>query len=611
MNRELLLVLLLLFAAVVMFIRGRPRMDVVALMMIFTLPLTGVLSVSESLAGFADPNVILIALLFVLGEALARTGITRRLGNWITRRAGGSETRLMVLLMLTVASVGSLMSSTAVVAIFIPVVLGICRSSGMAASRLMMPLSFAALISGMMTLVATTPNLVVNAELVRRGQEGFDFFTITPIGLSVLALGIGYMLIARRWLPESAEEEGEVRRRLTFDDLIDRYALEEREFRVKLRPHSPLIGKPLELHELRRAGINVLAVERSRGLRSRLILPTATTELVAGDIVLLDVIRGDADISHFAEAYGVDRLPLSPHHRYLTDRSQDLGMIEAIVPDDSSLVGNSVLQARLRTVAGMTIIGLRRGRKVIRDHLLEKKLKVGDTLLLTGFWKDINRLQQDRHELIPLSLPAEFDEVLPAQERMPHALAIFGLVVVLMVVEAVPNVQAVLLGCLLLGLFRCIDMASAYRAINWHALLLIVGMIPFSLALERTGGVDLAADALLDLVGAGSPRLILATIYVVCMMLGVFISNVATAILMAPIAITVAEYLGASPYPFALTVALAASTAFMTPVSSPVNTLVLGPGGYRFTDFLRIGLPFSILTLLVSVALVPLLLPFY
>lgn len=167
-----------------------------------------------------------------------------------------------------------------------------------------------------------------------------------------------------------------------------------------------------------------------------------------------------------------------------------------------------------------------------------------------------------------------------------------------------------LLGCLLLGLFRCIDMASAYRAINWHALLLIVGMIPFSLALERTGGVDLAADALLDLLGAGSPRLILATIYVVCMVLGMFISNVATAILMAPIAITVAEYLGASPYPFALAVALAASTAFMTPVSSPVNTLVLGPGGYRFADFLRIGLPFSIMALLVSVALVPLLLPF-
>lgn len=594
-----------------MFMRGRPRMDVVALMMIAALPLTGVLSLNESLSGFSDPNVILIALLFVLGEALARTGVTRQLGNWITRKAGGSETRLVVLLMLTVAIVGSVMSSTAVVAIFIPVVLGICRNNGLAASRLMMPLSVAALISGMMTLVATTPNLVVNAELIRQGHDGFDFFTITPIGVTILALGIIYMLFARHWLPQPAGDNNGGRRRLTFDDLIDRYALEEREFRVMVRPDSPLIAKPLEQHDLRQAGINVLAIERTRGLRSRLILPTAMTELVAGDVVLLDVIRGDADIGQLAAAYGVDRLPLSPHHRYLTDRSQDLGMIEAIIPDDSSLVGISVLQARLRTVAGMTVIGLRRGRKVVKENLLSKKLRVGDTLLLTGFWKDINRLQQDHHELIPLNLPAEFDEVLPAQDRMPYALAIFGLVVVLMVIEAVPNVQAVLLGCLLMGLFRCINMASAYRAINWQSLVLIVGMIPFALALDRTGGVDLAADWLLDVVGAGSPRLILATIYVFCMIVGMFISNVATAILIAPIAITVAEYLGASPYPFAMTVALAASTAFMTPVSSPVNTLVVGPGGYGFADFLRVGLPFSLVVLLVSVTLVPILLPLY
>ena len=610
MTRELLLVLLLLLAAVVMFTRGRPRMDVVALVMIAALPFTGVLTVSESLAGFADPNVILIALLFVLGEALARTGITRRLGDWITRRAGGSETRLIVLLMLTVAMVGSVMSSTAVVAIFIPVVLGICRNNGMAPSRLMMPLSFGALISGMMTLVATTPNLVVNAELVRQGQEGFNFFTITPIGLSVLALGVVYMLFARRWLPDAKQDREAVQRRLTFDDLSERYGLDEREFRVAVRADSPLIGQPLELDDLRRAGINVLAIERTRGLRSRLILPSASTTLEAGDVVLLDVIRGEAEISHFAEAYGVDRLPLHPKHRYLADRSQDLGMIEAIVPDDSSLVGISVLDARLRMVAGLTVIGLRRGRKVIRERLLDRKLKVGDTLLVTGFWKDINRLQRNRHELIPLNLPAEFDEVLPAHDRMPHALAIFGLVVVLMTVEAVPNVQAVLLGCLLLGLFRCIDMASAYRAINWQSLVLIVGMIPFALALDRTGGVDLAAEFLLDLVGSGSPRLVLATIYVLCMVLGMFTSNVATAILMAPVVIAIAEDLGASPYPFAMTVALAASTAFMSPVSSPVNTLVMGPGGYRFADFLRIGLPFAIVALLVSVALVPLILPF-
>jgi di/tricarboxylate transporter len=593
-----------------MFMRNRPRMDVVALMMIAALPLTGVVSVNEALAGFADPNVVLIALLFVLGEALVRTGVTRRLGDWISSKAEGSETRLLVLLMATVATVGAVMSSTAVVAIFIPVVLGICQRTGMAPSRLMMPLSFGALISGMMTLVATTPNLIVNAELIRQGNEGFDFFTITPIGLTLLALGIVYMLFARRWLPDTPGKAGAKHHRPTFDELIELYGLEEREFRMAVRANSPLVGQPLEQQVLRAAGINILAIERLRGQRRRMILPTATTELVAGDIVLLDIIRGDADISEFAERFGVDRLPQPPQHRYLTDRSQDLGMIEAIIPADSSLVGISVLQARLRSVAGMTVIGLRRGRQVIREKLLDEKLRVGDTLLLTGFWKDIKRLQQDRHELIPLILPAEFDAVLPAHRKMPYALAIFGLVVVLLVVEAVPNVQAVLLGCLLMGLFRCIDMASAYRAINWQSLILIVGMMPFALALERSGGVDLAASALLDLLGTGSPRLVLGTIYLLTMVLGMFISNTATAILMTPVVLAVAEYLGASPYPFALTVALAASTAFMTPVASPVNTLVIGPGGYRFSDFLRIGVPFSVIALLTCVTLVPVLLPF-
>jgi di/tricarboxylate transporter len=207
-------------------------------------------------------------------------------------------------------------------------------------------------------------------------------------------------------------------------------------------------------------------------------------------------------------------------------------------------------------------------------------------------------------------MPAELDEVLPAHGRAPYALGTLALVVVLMVSGIIPNVHAVLIGCLLLGLFRCVDMTSAYRSINWQTLVLIVGMMPFSIALQRTGGVDLAAYGLLGLVGDGSPRLLLALIFLITAVLGMFISNTATAILMAPVALAVAADLGLSPYPFAMTVALAASTAFMTPVSSPVNTLVVGPGNYGFTDFVKIGVPFSIITLVVCVVLIPVLLPY-
>lgn len=606
MNPELIVVLLLLGAAALMFMRNRPRMDVVALMMIAALPFTGVVTISEAIAGFSDPNIVLIALLFVLGEGLARTGIARRLGDLISRKSGGSETKLVVLLMASVGATGAIMSSTAIVAIFIPVVLRICQSTGMAVSRLMMPLSVAALISGMMTLVATTPNLIVNAELLRQGAPGFDFFTITPVGVTVLALGIAYMLFARRWLATETPGQALGSRRPTFRDWIKRYELSQREFRVRIRPDSPLVGRRLEELDPGASGVTLLAVERSTG---RLLRPTDTIQLHAGDILLLDIIASDVEIQQLAEEYGVKQLPLCPSHRYLTDRAQELGMIEAIVPAASSLIGRSVLQTRRRNDLGLKTIGLRRGQQVISEELLEEKLQVGDTLLLTGFWEDIRALQRDSHELVPLNMPAELDEVLPAHDRAPQALAILALVVVLMVSELVPNVHAVLLGCLLLGAFRCIDMSSAYRSINWQALVLIVGMMPFSLALQRTGGVDLAAEALLGIFRESSPRTVLAAIFVITAGLGMFISNTATAILMAPVAIAVAEHLQASPLPFALIVAVAASTAFMTPMSSPVNSLVVGPGNYRFADFVRIGVPFSLVVLLISVLLVPLLLP--
>jgi len=605
-NPELILVLLLLAAAVVMFMRNRPRMDVVALLMIAALPLTGVITISEAIAGFSDPNIVLIALLFVLGEGLVRTGIARRMGDWITRTSGGSDVRLVVLLMASVGIMGSIMSSTAIVAIFIPVVLRICQSTGTAPSRLMMPLSVAALISGMMTLVATTPNLIVNAELLRQGKPGFDFFTITPMGITVLVLAIAYMLFARRWLPDAKADKSDLPRRPSFRDWIERYELADREVRARVRPDSPLVGRRLEAVGLRASGVNLLAIERGAG---RLRRPTPTTELRAGDILLMDIIASKLKIEELAEEHRVEQLPLCPSHRYLTDRAQDLGMIEAIVPAESSLLGKSLLQARMRGDLGLTAIGLRRGNQVIGDELLEERLRVGDTLLLTGFWRDIRNLQRDGHELVPLNMPVELDDVLPAHDRAPQALAILALVVGLMVSGLVPNVHAVLLGCLLLGAFKCIDMNSAYRSINWQSLVLIVGMMPFSLALQRTGGVDLAAEALLAAFGEGSPRMLLAAIFVITAVIGMFISNTATAILMAPVAIAVAKYLEASPLPFALIVAVAASTAFMTPVSSPVNTLVVGPGNYRFADFIRIGVPFSLVVLVASVLLVPILLP--
>lgn len=613
MTTDLALVLLLLVAAIVMFVANRPRMDAVALIMIALMPLTGVVTVNEALAGFADPVVILIAALFVIGEGLVRTGVARRVGDWLGSTAGSSETRMLVLLMLACAGLGAIMSGTAVVAIFIPIVLRLCQKTGASPRSLMMPLSTAALISGMLTLVATAPNLVVNAELARQGVEGFGFFGITPFGLPILVLGILYMLLARRLLaPRAAEGPGRTLAmppRASLRDWIDLYALPDREYRLRVEEGSPLAGRRLGELGLRAEGVNVLAIERARRFGQDLVRPAAEVALQAGDVLLVDIQATEAPHATIFERHRLAVLPPGEDGRYFTGRAQDFGMVEALVPPESGLVGQTLLDARLRSDFGLTAIGLRRGRTVLGPGLLEQQLRAGDTVLLFGFWADLRKLGRGDGDLVLLNLPAEYDEVLPAPGRALEAVGCLGVTVALMVGGIVPNVHAALIGALLMGLFRCVDLSSAYRAISWKSLIVIVGMLPFSLALQRTGGVDLAAEAMLALTGESSPRVALALLFAVTALLGMFISNTATAVLMAPVALAVATDLGASPYPFAMIVALAASTAFMTPVSSPVNTLVVAPGDYAFSDFVRVGVPFALVVMAVSLVLVPWLLP--
>ncbi|WP_248919718.1 SLC13 family permease [Pseudomonas entomophila] len=604
MNHELLWVLGLLAVVVFLFIINRPRMDVVALLVILALPLSGILTVEQALAGFSDPNVVLIAALFVIGEGLVRTGIAYRIGEWMSERAGNSETGLLVLLMLAVAGLGSVMSSTGVVAIFIPVVLSIAARLQLSPSRLMMPLSFAGLISGMLSLVATPPNVVVHSELVRHGEQGFNFFSFTPFGLVVLVLGIGYMLLTRHWLNGEVRKDGRVETRRTLLDLVLDYKLSGRERRLRIRPHSPLIGHTLGELELRtRHGANVVGIERQHKFTTRVIPADSGTLLQRGDILLLDLFANRDDLRSLCQGMLLE--PLHFKAAYFIDQSQEVGMAEISLPPGSQLIGKTILDVAFRTRYDLNVVGLRRDQVAIEGQLVEEKLRLGDTLLVIGPWKAVRQLQGKPRDFLVLSLPAEIDQVAPARARAPYALISLAVMVGLMVSGLVPNVIAALIGCLLMGAGRCIDMNSAYRAIHWQSLVLIVGMLPFALALQKTGGIDLAVGALVGLLGGAGPGVILGCLFALTALIGLFISNTATAVLMAPVAISTAQQLGMSPYPFAMTVALAASAAFMTPVSSPVNTLVLGPGQYRFADFVKVGVPFTLLVMLVTVLMVP------
>lgn len=609
MTPDLAIVLALLAAAVIMFARNKPRMDVVAVLMLTALPLTGVLTVNEALAGFADPSVILIAALFVIGEGLVRTGIARRLGDLLVTRAGNNEARLIALLMIAVAGIGSVMSSTGVVAIFIPVVLRIAANIGAPPGRLMMPLSVAALISGMMTLVATPPNLVVQAELVRAGFPGFSFFGFAPFGVPVLVAAVIYMVMMRRWFGGRAAPRPPARERPRLATWVDEYALGGREYRVRIPPGSPLVGKLLGRLGLRaNEGVNVIAIDRNARFARELVRAHPGTALEAGDVLFLDVFSATTRIDDLCARYQLELMPLPA--KYFSDLTQEIGMAEVMVPANSTLIDQSVVQAAFRSHYDLSVIGLKRGSTPRREDILEEPLRTGDRLLVAGPWRAIRKLQSDMTDLVVYALPAEFDDVAPAASKARHALAILALVVVLMATGIVPNVVAALIGCLLMGLTGCVDMNGAYRAIHWQTLVLIAGMLPFSAALQKTGGVDLAASMLIGVIGEAGPRTILAALFMLTAIMGLFISNTATAVLMAPVALAVASELGASPYPFAMTVALGASAAFVTPVSSPVNTLVVGPGGYDFMDFVRIGTPLALIALAITVLVVPWLMPF-
>ncbi|HBW9752848.1 TPA: TRAP transporter large permease subunit [Klebsiella pneumoniae] len=610
MNGELIWVLSLLAIAVVLFATGKVRMDAIALMVIVAFVLSGTLTLNEAFSGFSDPNVILIAALFIIGDGLVRTGVATKMGAWLVSVAGNSETKMLIYLMLTVAGLGAFMSSTGVVAIFIPVVLSVSARMNTSPSRLMMPLSFAGLISGMMTLVATPPNLVVNSELLREGLHGFSFFSVTPIGLVVLILGIVYMLAVRFMLKtDNGDSARDGRKRSTFRDLIREYHLTGRARRLAIRPGSPMIGQRLDDLKLReRYCANVIGVERWLRFRRVIVNVNGVSEFRARDVLLIDMSASDVDLRQFCGEQMLE--PMVLRGEYFADQALDVGMAEVALIPDSEMIGKTVREIAFRTRFGLNIVGMKRDGKAMDGSVVDEPLQLGDILLVVGNWRQIALLAKRGRDFVVLNMPVEVDDASPAHSQAPHAIFCLVLMVALMLTDEIPNPIAAIIACLLMGKFRCINAESAYKAIHWPSIILIVGMMPFALALQKTGGVDLVVKGLMDVAGGEGPYLMLGCLFMMCAAIGLFISNTATAVLMAPIALAAAKSMGVSPYPFAMVVAMAASAAFMTPVSSPVNTLVLGPGKYSFSDFVKIGVPFTILVMVVCVLLIPVLFPF-
>ena len=601
-------VLALLGFAIWQFIRNKLRMDIVALLVIACFSLSGLLTTQEVFAGLSDPNVVLIALLFIVGEALVRTGIANQVSEWLMRMAGESETRVLILLMLSIAGLGAFMSSTGIVAIFIPVVLAICQGMQISPKRMLMPLSVAGLISGMMTLIATPPNLVAHSALVKAGFEGFGFFSITPIGLAVLALGIGYMLIARRWLDNGEKPTGERSGRSSLAQFITEYQLAGRARMALIAADSPLIGKTInELNWRDEQGLNIVAIQRVRRFRRLTLSAYGSATLREKDILLIDVEQNREPFEQQCAQFGLKSIELKGE--YFADHAKSVGMAEVSMLPETGVLGKTLSELRFRTQFGLSVVALKREGEILQHNIIHTPLKFGDVLLVMGVWQQILEMNKASREFFLLNMPEESQKAAPAISQAPHALFSVFTMVALMISGIVPNVIAALIGCLMLGKFRCIDMKSAYESIHWPSIILIVGMMPFALALQKTGGIDLIVGLLLSIMQGMDVHFVLMVLFIFTAIINAFISNTATAILVMPIALAIAEQLNYSATPFAMIVAISASSAFITPVSSPVNTMVLAPSGYKFMDFIKVGTPFTLLVMLLSVLLIPWLFP--
>jgi di/tricarboxylate transporter len=598
----------LLAALMALFVWDRLRVDAVALLGVLALTLTGLLTPAQALAGFGDPVVILIAALFVVGEGLSRAGLAARAGARLARAAGGDETRLLAYMMVAVALLSALMSSTGAVAVFIPVVMGMAARHGLSARRLLMPLAFAALIGGMLTLIGTPPNLIVSAQLQKAGLAPFGFFDFTPAGLAVLAVGMAFLLLAGRRLLDGDKAPAPSTPRLRLLDLLAAYDLTGRLFLAQPLAGGSVLGTTLRDSRLySRFGATVIALRRAADGSFAPARPDTIPR--GGDTLLVAAAPEAAQRMAEIEALSLSRLETASDAALERMRAE-YGAAEAVVTPGGALVGADVRVAAAHAGPGVFVLAARRRGERLDMRPDEARLAPGDMLLLAGRWAALAALNERPGALTVLRTPAEFHDAPPVAQHAGRALAILLAMLAGLAFQLAPATAVALAAAVAMVAAGCVPARKVYTAVHWPAVVLIAGMIPMATALQTSGGAALLVDALMAAVGQAGPLAVLAGLMATTSALSQVISNTATTVLVAPIAIGAAQAMGVSPYPMAMGVAIAASTAFATPIASPVNTLVLGPGGYRFRDFLRVGLPMQALALAAALIAAPIVAPF-
>jgi di/tricarboxylate transporter len=626
MTPEMWITLAILATAIVLFVTEWLRVDIVALGVVIALMLTNILSPSDALAGFSNSAVLTIAALFIVGGAVFQTGLATMIANRILRVAGTDPTRLIIVIMIAAALMSGIMSDTGVVAVMLPAIVALAASVRLSASRLLIPLAYGSLLGGAATLIGTPPNIIVSKLLSDAGFDPFNFFSYTPVGVIMIAGGIVFMLtVGKRLLPDY-QPEHDMQQMETPKELFELYKLPDNLYRMRVRSVSPLVGAPLAESKLRQEfGVNIIEIIRPPQPRAvaaiagqRLVLegtenvlihhPQPDTILQQDDIL---IVQGEGN--DVGRAAGYWNLAIQANERITGDDfiNHEVGIAEVLLRPRSSLLDQTLSQIRFGSTYRLTVLDIKRPGVTEKLDLKETPLKMGDTLLVQGMWQDIFALKRRRHDFIVMGeTEATQMGAFSRQERIPVAAFILLAMVVVIVLDIVPLVVVSLAAAIAAVLSGCLTMDEAYEAIDWKSIVLIAGMLPMSTALVNVGLVDLVANGFINTLGNLGPLVVMGGLFLLTSLFTQVLSNTATAVLVAPIALATAQGIGAQPQAFMMAVAIAASMAFASPVASPVNTLVMGAGHYRFFDYVKIGVPMILITFVIALVMLPLLFPF-
>jgi di/tricarboxylate transporter len=590
---EIVLVLIILAVAVTLFATEWIRMDLVSLMVLLALGLTGLVSVEDAFSGFSNPAVITVAAMFVISASIASTGATGKLGEKLLQVAGTSETRLIIVIMLTVATFSAFINNIGSTAVLMPLVITIARKTNIPPSKLLMPLAFGSLMGGVCTLIGTPPNILMNALMEQYTGETFSMFDFTPVGVVIVVTGTLYMaFIGRHLLPKRKA-----------GTLTEAYQVKEYITEVEIMADSPLAGKTITESGLNSEfNLKVMGILRER---KKIPYPRRNHKLRVGDILF---IEGNPEgILRVRKQKGLEVVPERDNPVLLDSKqNKEMVVVEASLTPTSEMVGKTLREVRFADTHGLTVLAIwRRGAPVVKkvDHV---ELRFGDVLLLQGTEEKVLHLGKEHEFLLLGGVP----NVSYYPRKAPIALLILGGVVLLAALGILPIMFSATLGAVGMVLLRCLTPREAYESIDWSIIMLIAGTLPLGMAMENSGAARFLADGIINVVGPYGPWIVLGALFLLTSVLTEVMSHAAAAVLIAPIAYNTALELAVSPKPFFMAVAIAASSCFMTPISHQSNALVMGPGGYHFLDFTKAGAALNFSIWLLSTALIPLVFPF-